>query len=342
MTIRYKCEECDAALDINDELAGTEGSCPRCHVVFTVPSANSAVAEPVKKKRPAAPGNLTTEDEIGDFLSSDEIPVATGKTLLVDSDDQIPTGADVPDDDNPLGDEPTRQRKKPIEVDAVEDEELEASPKKKPAKSKESGKASRANAPSSASIAKGLMGKGDAVVETAVDDEHGKKKKRRVFGDGSDRPKGEITSLTDVVVYFLKAGWPGLIFTFLVVAGAYYVYTRMEKKLDVPPLAIVTGTLKINGKPVAAGTRVVFVPVESSKNLKLGQAEGYVDKDGKYALQYSAQNMGAVIGKNYVVIYPSDPNQRIPSRYEFASEELKVDVVKGGKPIDLELRADPE
>ncbi len=32
MTIRYKCEECGAVLNIKDELAGTLGHCPRCKV----------------------------------------------------------------------------------------------------------------------------------------------------------------------------------------------------------------------------------------------------------------------------------------------------------------------
>src|SRR5580765_433336 len=99
MTIRYKCEECGAALNINDELAGTEGSCPRCHVEFIVPSADEEPAKPVAVEKPRSTGALDTEDDISDFLSSDEIPVTTGQTSLADTD-----GPDSDDNVNPFDD----------------------------------------------------------------------------------------------------------------------------------------------------------------------------------------------------------------------------------------------
>ena len=46
MTIRYTCAECGAVLNIKEELAGTQGHCPRCQGEFTVPDAEgSAVVE---------------------------------------------------------------------------------------------------------------------------------------------------------------------------------------------------------------------------------------------------------------------------------------------------------
>ena len=45
MTIRYKCEECGAALNIKDELAGTKGNCPRCQVEFIIPAPEVGLVE---------------------------------------------------------------------------------------------------------------------------------------------------------------------------------------------------------------------------------------------------------------------------------------------------------
>ncbi|MBS0260873.1 MAG: hypothetical protein JSS02_02865 [Planctomycetes bacterium] len=354
MTIRYKCEECNAALDINDDLAGTEGSCPRCHVVFTVPSPGAATAEPKpKSKKPAATGKLTTEDEIGDFLSAEApspAPVAR-RTLQVDSDDEIPTGdaagvagggSNDDDDDDPLADDPPLSRKpsRPKHDNEESDSDLETRPQAKPTRAKNTGKpAKKKDSPSSSSIAKSLMGKGEAAVEEET--EHDKKKKRRLFGDPNARSGGEINSIGELILVTLKTGWPVLIGIAAVLYGAYWMYGRMEKKLEVPPLALVTGRLTIDGKPAAPGTRVVFIPVESGKNLKLGTSEGLTDTNGRYAVQYTAEHPGAVIGKNYVVITPSDPSQGIPPRYMMAGE-LQVDVVQGAKPFDFELRSDPQ
>lgn len=336
MTIRYKCEECGAALNINDELAGTEGSCPRCHVEFVVPSADGIPAKPAPAERPKSSGSLSTEDEIGDFLSSDEIPVTSGNTSLATSDD-----ADSGASDNPFDDDAPRARKK-SSANNDGDDELEARDKKKKGPLNESGKRPKRETADAASIAKSLMGKGGAVVEEDEEDEPdpGPKKKRRQFGAGSDRPEGEINSVKDVISYFVKMGWPALVGTVIIIGLCVLVYNSLVKKFDAPPLAKVSGTVTIDGKPVAMATIIQFIPVESAKNPKLGPSVGFTGENGKYSLQYTNELAGAVIGKHYVVIKPSDPGQGIPLRYGVTSD-LQVEVASDGKPVDIALKSDP-
>src|SRR5260370_8610688 len=76
MTIRYKCEECGAALNIKDELAGTKGNCPRCQVEFIVPAPEGGLVEQKTASvaaeaapAPRRPGDPLSEDDIGSFLA---------------------------------------------------------------------------------------------------------------------------------------------------------------------------------------------------------------------------------------------------------------------------------
>ena len=41
MTIRFTCAQCGSVLKIKDELAGTDGHCPKCKTEFVVPAASS-------------------------------------------------------------------------------------------------------------------------------------------------------------------------------------------------------------------------------------------------------------------------------------------------------------
>ena len=51
MTIRYKCEECESVLKVRDELAGTDGKCPKCNTVFVVPQLEKQLEEEKEKQR---------------------------------------------------------------------------------------------------------------------------------------------------------------------------------------------------------------------------------------------------------------------------------------------------
>ena len=61
MTIRVTCDQCGSVLKIKDELAGTDGKCPKCKTRFVVPSGTEE--EP--------------EDEAADVPPSPRAPVAS-------------------------------------------------------------------------------------------------------------------------------------------------------------------------------------------------------------------------------------------------------------------------
>src|SRR5262249_35527671 len=141
MTIRYKCEECGAVLNIKDELAGTLGHCPRCKVEFKVPALDEkAVAgkEPAAVGMPAAegqnlPSGAFSEDDIESILQSSG-PVKSASDYGV---------ADESDDDG----------------DAPADDEADEKESKKKRKG-QSGKA-KSDSEESAAIARNLMGRGE-------------------------------------------------------------------------------------------------------------------------------------------------------------------------------------
>jgi hypothetical protein len=328
MTIRYKCEECGAALNINDELAGTDGSCPRCHVEFVVPSPEAA-AKPAKAK-PAASGSLSTEDEIGDFLAADDSPPRRKP-----ADDETEADSST----NPFDDDAPRQKRKPVVDDTESDEGLEVGKKKKGA-GKSAGGGGKASSGGAADIARNLMGKGERPESSDEITKPDDKKKRRKFGDASDRPQGEISSAKELITYLAKVGWPFVLGGGVVIGLlTWWMFSRM-KSMDLPPLADVSGKVMLDGKPVTGAT-VMFTPLEASKNLKLSASIGYTGEGGVYSLTYAGGARGAVIGKHRVVISPLDPSQRIPFRYSDSSSTLTADVGTDGKPVDFDLKSDP-
>ena len=63
MTIRYTCDKCGSVLKIKDELAGTDGKCPKCKTRFVIPqpaleaehSAETPTHKSLPKVAPKAP-----------------------------------------------------------------------------------------------------------------------------------------------------------------------------------------------------------------------------------------------------------------------------------------------
>jgi hypothetical protein len=123
---------------------------------------------------------------------------------------------------------------------------------------------------------------------------------------------------------------------------------------DQPELGEVTGTIKLDGKPLS-GITVVFQP-ESGR-----PASGVTDAEGNYELTYIRQTKGAKVGPNRVEIAPSEDGESeeaeaeegesesvtsptrsgkptIPARYNVRSE-LKVDVKAGTNTFDFDLES---
>lgn len=113
---------------------------------------------------------------------------------------------------------------------------------------------------------------------------------------------------------------------------------------NVPGLGRVTGTVKLDGKPVP-NAAISFEPVDGSA----GTAVGRTDANGVYELYYSRGNKGAKVGENIVRISnfqeagESTPGQKetIPARYNIKSD-LKVVVKSGQNTHDFDLKSGGE
>lgn len=124
---------------------------------------------------------------------------------------------------------------------------------------------------------------------------------------------------------------------------------------DQPELGQVSGTIKLDGKPLS-GVAVVFQP-DSGR-----PARGVTNSEGKYELTYIRETRGTKVGHNRVEIAPSEEggededadelegdvdspqvkqpaNARkpsVPARYNTKSE-LEADVKPGKNTFDFEL-----
>ena len=108
------------------------------------------------------------------------------------------------------------------------------------------------------------------------------------------------------------------------------------KPTGMPDVAPVTGTVTLNGEPLA-GASVIFQS-ESGHS-----AMGTTDSSGSYQLTAPGNQKGAVIGLNKVKINskldgPPGPNWKdpIPARYNSASE-LSAQVNPGKNSFDFSL-----
>jgi hypothetical protein len=108
-----------------------------------------------------------------------------------------------------------------------------------------------------------------------------------------------------------------------------------------PQLAPVSGTVKLDGKPLALA-EVTFQPENHSR-----ASHGVADASGHYVLRYNRDEMGALVGPHSVQIRSATevtlPNgkfelrpQLVPPRYN-SQTELRREVKAGGNEFDFEL-----
>jgi hypothetical protein len=355
MTIRYKCEECGAVLNVKDELAGTQGHCPRCQVEFTVPAAAAGSAAVEKKSAAVAgepagerrerPAGAFNEDDIGDILASEGPVSSTGPVR--DSGNGFDGEEEEPDD------EPRKKRRKSTLAEEADDEdepseeEDDDSDRRRKKKGKRSEKvAPKADTAESASIARNLMGRGD---HAAARDE---KKAGRPFGgtDGRGEERPDYSS-KDIAKYIASIGWPAAVGLVAFAGLCWWIFNVVSPRLNLPPLAEVTGTVTLDGKPPPKDSIVRFQPTSEGpqQNLNLATSFGFTDEKGKYSLTYlvidEKRIPGAVIGKHLVTIQVKDElgGELLPLKYSNTSHSiLKKEVVKHGPPIDFELKSEPE
>ena len=104
---------------------------------------------------------------------------------------------------------------------------------------------------------------------------------------------------------------------------------------DHPDLGTVTGTVTIDGKPMA-GVNIAFMPEVGRPSTAV------VDEQGRYELLYTEGLAGTKVGPNKVSFsWPTGVSGiAIPARYAEKSE-LKAEIKPGSNTFDYDLKSDP-
>lgn len=325
MTIRYKCDECGSVLNIKDELAGTKGHCPKCKVEFTVPSAESAEEGTAVRTR-VGEGEQPASGAGG--LSDDDIESILGGNGTSSKDGGYGVAAE---DDSSDGDGKGKKKSRQL---VIEEEEEEPAPRKKKAKDE----APAEPVMSAASLAKELMSKGGKDGSKAEIAELTKKGGKPF---GGEEEEDRAYSTTEMAAYLGKQTLPYAVAVIAACVFLYWLSSRMFAKVELPDLGKVSGTVTLNGTPLANAT-VRFNPMSTDphkQNLKIASSVGITDKDGKYTLIYIEGVNGAAVGKHLVQISALGANgiEQVPEMYSGKST-LTWDVKAGSNPgVDFQL-----
>lgn len=108
-------------------------------------------------------------------------------------------------------------------------------------------------------------------------------------------------------------------------------------KGDLPDLAPVSGTVTLDGKPLA-NKEVIFAPENGRPSI------GRTDENGKYELKYTVEIEGAIIGQHAVKISTPLPEggnyagykESVPKKYNVEST-LKEEVTSGRNTKNFDL-----
>lgn len=366
MSIRYECEKCGSVLKIKEDLAGKPGKCPKCKTAFTVPAAEADSGnsdelaatslsdddEPV----PAASQPASGDDfDVDAFLMGGDESGTKAKATTKSSKGSR-SSADV-DADHSLDEPETKVKAKPAKskpdnddfndtfeirrgpdapgkttsprIPGLEDDE-ESDEKPVPARRPPG---TNPNAPAS-NIASNLLSKS------------AKKGKKANWDDEPEPQKEEEPAFDwDALWYeartkLLPVMGGGAVLCLLI----YFLIRPMfVGKSYLPPLGAVTGTVTVNGKPLA-GAQVWFHPETKThetggKAFKVTAAYGQTDAAGRYELIYPPDYKGAVVGTCRVEIMTTDftgiHKKYVPSRDN--KDAATVEVKAGKQVIDLEL-----
>ena len=103
-------------------------------------------------------------------------------------------------------------------------------------------------------------------------------------------------------------------------------------------LGDVSGRVTLDGKPLP-NALVRFQPEKGGRS-----AQGITDADGRYKLNYSARDTGALAGKSKVLITTgsledsSRRSEKVPKKYNDETE-LTAEVTSGDNAINFDLRS---
>ena len=377
MTIRYTCDKCGSVLKIKDELAGTDGKCPKCKTRFVIPqpapeaehSAETPTHKSLPKVAPKAPA--TPKLPAKEATSGDSIPTTKHSKAPTNGSEKAPakpaakaTAKPADDDEfDPVSFLMEGPSKKPtFEPD---DEDEDPPPRSRSGSPPSKGKAS---------------GRGFSLDDDFEDDELDAPPPTRKWGaKGGNSSSAERESVNsrnvaqdllsrsmeesrvragempeakprfdfDFAGMFREVGLKtgGMILG--TILGAYLIYAGMQSmigtKVNLPPLGYVSGNITYEGQP-AIGVKVYVSPVEraipgaNEKKERARDSIGITNATGDFVAYYLPDTVGARVGPCRIWMESMDPKIVVPPKYGMGSTHV-VEVKSGpNEPMKIELK----
>lgn len=361
MSIRYECDQCGSVLKIKEDLAGKPGKCPKCKTPFTVPAA-SEESETVHEEVSAS-SSEDSESALAERPSDQGSDFDVDAFLLSDEDSGVKSKPKVAKSSQPTED---------VDADQSLDEPVET-PKVKRSKSRpDEGKAAE-----SFQIRRGpdVPGKTTPTLPSGLDEESREQSAPSKRPPGTNPNAAAANIASDLLSKSAKKGkkakwdeiepekkeepgfdWDGLKYEartkLLPVLGGgvaflllvyFLVFPMFGSKKFVPKLGTVTGTVTLNGKPLA-GVMVWFHPEQKKqeskgKSFHVSGSVGQTDASGHYELMYDPKEglRGAAIGKSRVEISTLDYSGINEKYYSTKAKPAIEEVKAGNQVINLEL-----
>jgi hypothetical protein len=117
------------------------------------------------------------------------------------------------------------------------------------------------------------------------------------------------------------------------------VLAGCQRHSNLPPIAVVTGLVTLDGTPLDTGT-VTFIP-DRKKGTTGPTGVGHIDKSGHYRITTAKQD-GAIVGYHQIRVMALDESKpgspwKIPILYDSPEESKLAAEVKAGQANDIPL-----
>ncbi len=347
MTIRFTCDECGSVLKIKDELAGTDGKCPKCKKKFVVPQPDAAASSLDHEEAPphnpvvASVAKAAAEKPAAPPKSTKPAPAAKAGKKPADDDEFDPVSflmegpkkrpatfqSDPPDED--------RRGGGGLSLDDEPDSPSDAAPAPKRWGARKETSASEAAGRS--------LGGGGGTGNAARDLLSKSMEESRVRA--AEMPEEQPRYRFDFAGFFREFGLKGGGMVAGVVIGVYLLYSLVNSmtvsRIQLPPeMGYVSGKVTYKGKP-QPGILVYFSPIEKEikgSKEKWRASTAQTDETGEFTLQYIDGIEGVKTGRCQVSLETLDINIVIPAAYT-ARGGTTVDVSKGtNEPYNIDMK----
>ncbi len=329
MTIRYQCPECDSVLKIKDELAGTDGKCPKCKSKFVVPEPNEA-DEPAKEKTASKAAS-----------SKKKSKPAAKKSAKADDDDFDPAAFLMEDGPGPKASAGLTE--KPAEPSGPATD-------KQGRRHISGGGGARAKAASHSPAAvaadaelNASANARDLLSKTADES----RVKASTMPMEEKQPMFDFSGMGKELVRYSPHLIGGILGIVLLYGLSWYM--MKGKGIELPPLSDVTGKVTVNGEPLA-GVQVTFSPLEDTRSggdgpERIRSSSGRTDENGEFTLYYIDRTEGAARGKGRisVTVQSAQDLLKLPKNWaRSATRDVEVKEANREGDFDINIVAEEE